>query len=51
MRRIIGMIVAFGVVVSVSAAAQKPGEQTWTGKISDGKCKEKHMGGEHEGRS
>jgi hypothetical protein len=48
--KLIGMIVALGLAVSVSAAAQKPGEQTWTGKISDSKCKEKHMGGEHEGK-
>jgi hypothetical protein len=35
MRKLNGMIVALGVLVSVSAAAQKPSEQTWTGKISD----------------
>jgi hypothetical protein len=50
MRTLLGMIVALGFVVSVSLAAQKPGEQTWTGKISDSKCKEKHPGGEHDGK-
>ena len=52
MRKIIGLIVALGVVVSVSAYAQapKPGEQTWKGKISDSMCKEKHPGGEHDGK-
>jgi hypothetical protein len=49
MRKLIGMsmIVAFGVVVSPSVAA---GEQTWTGKISDSECKDKHQAGEHEGK-
>jgi len=50
MRRIIGMTVAFGIVVSVAVAAQKPGEKTWTGKISDSMCNEKHMAGEHGGK-
>jgi hypothetical protein len=50
MRKLIGMIVALGVLVSVSVAAQKPREQTWTGKISDSMCKEKHPAGEHEGK-
>ena len=52
MRKVIGLIVALGVVVSVSAYAQapKPGEQTWKGKISDSMCKDKHAGGEHEGK-
>jgi hypothetical protein len=50
MRKLIGMIVALGVVVSVSVAAQKPPEQTWTGKISDSMCKDKHQAGEHEGK-
>jgi hypothetical protein len=26
------------------------GEQTWTGKISDSICKDKHQGGEHDGK-
>ena len=50
MRKLIGMIVALGVVVSASVAAQKTGEQTWTGKISDSMCKDKHPAGEHEGK-
>ena len=50
MRKLSGMIVALAVLVSVSVAAQKPPEQTWTGKISDSMCKDKHPGGEHEGK-
>ena len=50
MRTLVGTIVALGVVVSVSAAAQKPREQTWTGKISDSMCNAKHAGGEHDGK-
>ena len=50
MRKLIGMTVALGVLVSLSVAAQKPPEQTWTGKISDSMCKEKHPAGEHEGK-
>jgi hypothetical protein len=50
MKSVVGLIVAFGVVVSVSAAPQKPGEQTWKGKISDSNCKEKHPAGEHDGK-
>jgi len=50
MRKLIGMIVALGAVVSVSVAAQKAPEQTWTGKISDSMCKDKHSVGEHEGK-
>jgi uncharacterized lipoprotein YehR (DUF1307 family) len=50
MRKLLGIIVAFGVVVSVSVAAQKPNEQTWTGKISDSMCNDKHQAGEHEGK-
>ena len=50
MRKLIGMIVALVVVVSVSVAGQKPPEQTWTGKISDSMCKDKHPAGEHEGK-
>jgi hypothetical protein len=50
MRKLIGMIVALGVVVSVTVAAQKPSEQTWTGKISDSRCNDKHQAGEHEGK-
>jgi hypothetical protein len=44
------MMVALGVVVSVSLAAQKPSEQTWTGKISDSMCNATHPAGEHEGK-
>ena len=50
MRKHLGMIVALGLVVSVSAAAQKAPEQTWTGKISDSMCAGKHSAGEHEGK-
>ena len=50
MRKLIGMVVALGVLVSVSAAAQSPREQTWTGKISDSMCEDKHPAGEHEGK-
>ena len=48
MRKTIGLIVALGAVVSVALAAQA--EKTWTGKISDNMCKEKHMAGEHAGK-
>lgn len=50
MKQLIGLIVALGLVGSVSVAAQKPGERTWTGKISDSMCKDKHPGGEHGGK-
>jgi hypothetical protein len=50
MTKFIGMVVALGVVVSVSVAAQQPREQTWTGKISDSNCKEKHAAAEHAGK-
>ena len=50
MKSVIGLIVALGVVVSVSASAQKPGEQTWKGKISDSMCKATHPAGEHDGK-
>jgi hypothetical protein len=51
MRSVVGLVVALAVVVSVSASAQqKPGEQTWKGTISDSNCKEKHPGGEHDGK-
>jgi hypothetical protein len=50
MRKLIGIIVGLGFLVSVSVAAQKPREQTWTGKISDSMCKEKHPAGEHQGK-
>jgi hypothetical protein len=50
MRKLIGIIVALGLVVPVSAAAQKAPEQTWTGKISDSNCNEKHPAGEHDGK-
>jgi hypothetical protein len=50
MKTLIGMIVALAVLVSVSVAAQKAPEQTWTGKISDSMCKDKHPAGEHEGK-
>ena len=38
MRHLIAMVVALGVVVSVSVAAQNPPQQNWTGKISDSNC-------------
>ena len=50
MRSVVGLIVALGVVVSVSAAPQKPGEQTWKGTISDSNCKDKHPACEHDGK-
>ena len=51
MKSVVGLFVALAVVVSVSAArAQKAPEQTWKGKISDSNCKEKHPGGEHDGK-
>ena len=50
MRKVIGIIVTLAVLVSVSAAAQKPPEQTWKGKISDSMCKDKHPAGEHDGK-
>jgi len=50
MRKVIGIIVTLAVLVSVSAAARKPPEQTWKGKISDSMCKEKHPAGEHDGK-
>ena len=50
MRKHIGMIVTLGLVVSVSAAAQKAPEQTWAGKISDSMCEGKHSAGEHQGK-
>jgi hypothetical protein len=50
MRKLMGIIVAIGLVVPVSAAAQKAPEQTWTGKISDSNCNEKHPAGEHDGK-
>ena len=50
MRKLIGIIVALGFVLSVSVAAQKAPEQTWTGKISDSNCKDKHPAGEHDGK-
>lgn len=52
MKSAFGLMVALGVVgtLSVSAQVMKPGEQTWKGKISDSNCKEKHPGGEHDGK-
>lgn len=50
MRRLIGAMVTLGLVVTVSAAAQNPREQTWVGKISDSNCNAKHPAGEHEGK-
>jgi hypothetical protein len=50
MKGVVGLIVALGVVVSVSAFAQPMPEQTWKGKISDSNCKEKHPAGEHDGK-
>ena len=48
MRNLIGTIVALAVLASGSVAAQT--SQTWTGKISDSMCKDKHPAGEHEGK-
>jgi hypothetical protein len=50
MRKVIGIIVTFAVLVSLSAAARNPPEQTWKGKISDSMCKDKHPAGEHDGK-
>ena len=50
MKKLIGMIVVLGLVVPVSGAAQKGPEQSWTGKISDSNCNEKHPAGEHDGK-
>jgi len=50
MKGLVGMIAAVGVVLSASGYAQSMPEQTWKGKISDSNCKEKHAGGEHEGK-
>ena len=51
MKSVVGLFVSLAVVVSVSAArAQKAPEQTWKGKISDSNCKDKHPGGEHDGK-
>jgi hypothetical protein len=49
MSRLVGMIAALGLVVSAPMAAQGR-DQTWTGKISDSNCKEKHQAGEHDGK-
>ena len=49
MKKIMGVIVAFGVVVSVPAFAEKA-DETWTGRISDSMCKDKHQAGEHDGK-
>jgi hypothetical protein len=49
MRKLAAIIVAFG-VVSISAAAPKAADETWTGKISDSNCKDKHQAGEHDGK-
>ncbi len=48
MRNLVGTIVALAVLASGSVAAQT--SQTWTGKISDSMCKDKHPAGEHEGK-
>jgi hypothetical protein len=50
MKSVVGLFVALAVVASVSVSAQKAPEQTWKGKISDSNCKDKHPGGEHEGK-
>jgi hypothetical protein len=50
MRNLIGTMVALAVLASGSVAAQTSKEQTWTGKISDSNCNEKHPAGEHEGK-
>jgi hypothetical protein len=50
MKAFAGMTVGLGIVLSISVIAQGPGQRTWTGKISDGMCKEKHQTGEHDGK-
>jgi hypothetical protein len=50
MRKLIGVIAALGFLVSLSAAVPKAADQTWTGKISDSNCKDKHQAGEHDGK-
>jgi hypothetical protein len=50
MRTLVGVVVAAVVVASVAVSAQNPREQTWTGKISDSKCNDKHEAGEHAGK-
>jgi len=47
MRSALGVIVVFGALAVVPAAAQK--EQTWKGAISDSKCNGKHTA-EHDGK-
>ena len=50
MKKLVGLIAALGVFVWVSAAAPKAADETWTGKISDSNCKDKHQAGEHDGK-
>ena len=50
MRTVVSLFAVLAVVSAAPASAQKPGEQTWKGKISDANCKEKHPAGEHEGK-
>ena len=49
MRKLMAMVVALGVVVSMSVGA-KAAEQTWMGKISDSNCNAKHDTSEHDGK-
>jgi hypothetical protein len=50
MKTVVGLFVALAVVASVPVSAQTAPEQTWKGKISDSNCKDKHPGGEHDGK-
>jgi hypothetical protein len=50
MQKLIVAIAATGLVAAASLAARTPADQTWKGKISDSMCKEKHPGGEHDGK-
>jgi hypothetical protein len=48
MKAVLGVVVAFGVAASISAAAPRtPVEQTWKGTISDSNCNGKHSAEEH----
>jgi hypothetical protein len=49
MRKVIGMVVALGVVAAFGVTGQGQAEKTWTGKIGDSTCRDKHMA-EHEGK-
>ena len=49
MRTAFGVLTALALVVAAPAAAQKAGEKTLSGKISDSNCKDKHVADEHGG--